>query len=114
MRHSYDPAAIIKSDTDLARVMNLIESGHFNPVDPGLFDPIIQAIRNPHDPWLVAADFRAFIGAQERVAAAYRDRERWTRMSILNTAGSGKFSTDRTIGEYNADIWKLTPVVPKP
>jgi starch phosphorylase len=114
MRDSYDPNAIIAADADLSRVMGLIESGHFNPAEPGLFDPIVQAIRSPHDPWLVAADFRSFIDTQERAAAAYRDRERWTRMSILNTAGSGKFSTDRTIGEYNSEIWKLTPVTPKP
>ena len=75
-------------------------------------DNIIQAIRSPHDPWLVAADFRSYVDAQERAAVAYRDRERWTRMSILNTAASGKFSTDRTMAEYNAEIWRLTPVVP--
>ncbi|MDP2794169.1 MAG: glycogen/starch/alpha-glucan phosphorylase [Sulfurisoma sp.] len=112
-RRDYDPAAIIAADPDLKRVMALLESGHFNQFEPGLFDPIIQAIRNPHDPWLVAADFRSYVDAQERAAVAYRDRERWTRMSILNTAASGKFSTDRTMEEYNAEIWKLTPVAPK-
>jgi starch phosphorylase len=90
--------------------MGLLESGHFNHFEPGLFDPIIQAIRNPQDPWLVAADFRTFVEAQERVAAAYRDRDLWGRMSIINTAASGKFSTDRTMTEYNREIWKLTPV----
>jgi len=111
-RHHYDPNAIIQNDPDLARVMALLESGHFNLSEPGLFDPIINAIRSPSDPWLVAADFRSFIDAQARAAAAYRDHERWTRMSILNTASSGKFSTDRTMAEYNKDIWKLTPVNP--
>ena len=77
-----------------------------------LFDPIINAIRSPSDPWLVAADFRSFIDAQARAATAYRDQERWTRMSILNAASSGKFSTDRTMAEYNEDIWRLTPVNP--
>ncbi|MBU0752521.1 MAG: glycogen/starch/alpha-glucan phosphorylase [Gammaproteobacteria bacterium] len=109
-RRDYDPNAIIAADRDLARVMDLIESGHFNHFEPDLFDPIVQAIRNPNDPWLVAADFRAFVDAQEFAAAAYRDRERWTRISILNTAASGKFSTDRTMEEYNAEIWKLAPV----
>ena len=111
-RRDYDPNAIIAADPDLKRVMDLIESGHFNQFEPGLFDPIIQAIRSPHDPWLVAADFGSFVAAQERVAAAYRDGERWTRMSILNTAMSGKFSTDRTMREYNAEIWKLKAVQP--
>jgi len=113
-RPRYDPNAIIESDPDLRRVMALLESGHFNQFEAGLFDPIIGAIKSPHDPWLVAADFRSYVDAQERAAAAYRDRERWARMSILNTATSGKFSTDRTMREYNAEIWKLTPVAPAP
>jgi len=111
-RHHYDPNFIIQNDRDLARVMALLESGHFNLTEPGLFDPVINAIRSPDDPWLVAADFRPFIDAQARAAAAYRDHDRWTRMSILNTASSGKFSTDRTMAEYNEGIWKLTPVNP--
>ena len=111
-RAHYDPNAIIAADPDLGRVMRLLESGFFNQFEPGLFDPIIEAIRSPHDPWLVAADFRAFVDAQERAAAAYRDRERWVRMSIINTATSGKFSSDRTIEEYNAEIWKLPRVAP--
>ena len=111
-RAGYDPDAIIRADKDLGRVMALLESGHFNPDEPRLFEPIIQAIRSPHDPWMVAADFRDYVNAQARVAAAYRDQAAWTRMSILNTAASGKFSTDRTMAEYNAEIWKLTPVKP--
>jgi len=109
-RRGYDPAAIIEADEDLKRVMGLLECGHFNQFEPGIFDSIIHSIRDPDDPWLTAADFRSYVDAQARAAAAYRDTERWTRMSILNTAGSGKFSTDRTIGEYNQDIWKLDPV----
>jgi glycogen phosphorylase len=110
-RAHYNPQTLIDADPDLARVMRLLESGHFNHFEPGLFDPIIDAIRSPHDPWLVAADFRAFVDAQARAAAAYRDTERWTRMSILNSAASGKFSTDRTMEDYNTEIWKL-PRVP--
>ncbi len=109
-RAAYDPDAIIAADDDLQRVMQLIESGHFCQLEAGIFAPIIHAIRSPHDPWLVAADFRAFVNAQQAVADVYRDRESWSRMSILNTASSGKFSTDRTIGEYNRDIWRLAPV----
>jgi glycogen phosphorylase len=92
--------------------MNLLESGHFNQFEAGIFDAIINTIRNPGDPWMTAADFRAYIDAQARAAAAYRDQERWTRMSILNTARSGHFSSDRTIAEYNRDIWHLDPVPP--
>ncbi len=107
LRWQYDPHAIISQDIDLQRVMNLLRCGHFNLFDAGLFDPIINAICSPHDPWMIAADFRSFIDAQKRVAAAYQDREHWTRMSIMNTACSGKFSTDRTISDYNEEIWHL-------
>ncbi|HLP97457.1 MAG TPA: glycogen/starch/alpha-glucan phosphorylase [Sideroxyarcus sp.] len=110
-RGHYDPAAIAAADADLARVIHLLESGHFNLFEPGLFEPIVQAILSPNDPWLTAADFRGYIDAQREVATAYRDQERWTRMSILNTATSGKFSSDRTILDYNRDIWRL-PRVP--
>lgn len=90
--------------------MHLLESGHFNLFEPGLFDPIVQSILSPNDPWLTAADFRGFVDAQRKVAEVYRDRERWTRMSILNSAASGKFSSDRTILDYNRDIWQLSQV----
>jgi starch phosphorylase len=112
-RGAYDPNALIAADANLGRVMKLLESGHFNALEPGLFEPVIAAIRSPHDPWLVAADFASFVDAQERAATAYRDPAGWTRMSILNTAAAGKFSTDRTMEEYNAEIWKLKPVAPK-
>ncbi len=88
-REDYRPNEIIEADADLQRVMHMLESGHFNQFEPGLFDPIIRSIRNPHDPWLMAADFRSYLDAQQRAAAAYRDPARWTRMSILNTASSG-------------------------
>ena len=110
-RGHYNPAAIIGADADLARVIHLLESGHFNLFEPGLFDPVVQSILSPHDPWLTAADFRSYVNAQQKVAATYRDRERWTRMSILNAAASGYFSSDRTIQDYNRDIWHL-PQVP--
>lgn len=110
IRKDYCPNAIIAGDEDIARVMWLLQSSHFNQFEPGIFDPIVRALTSPQDPWLVLADLRSYIEAHKRVAAAYQDVERWTRMSILNTAASGRFSTDRTIREYNADIWKLETV----
>ena len=74
-------------------------------------DSITQAIREPADLWMTAADFRAFVDAQVVAANAYTDKGHWTKMSILNTAASGHFSTDRTMREYNDDIWHLEPVV---
>ncbi|GAB4366981.1 MAG: glycogen/starch/alpha-glucan phosphorylase [Methylohalobius crimeensis] len=111
-RGHYDPQAIISADEDLSRVMRLLEKGHFNRFEPGLFDDVIGAIKSPHDPWLTAADFRSYVEAQKRAAEAYRDRPRWLRSSILNTACSGRFSTDRTITQYNDEIWRLTPISP--
>jgi len=70
---------------------------------------VLGALMSPHDPWMVLADFRSYVEAQERVAQAWQDPSGWTRMSILNTASSGFFSTDRTMLEYNRDIWKLKP-----
>ena len=111
-RRDYRPRDVIAADADLSAVMQLLESGYFNRFEKNLFDNIIASITNPHDPWLTAADFRGFVDAQEQVAAAYRDRDRWTRMSILNTACSGKFSTDRTMLDYNRDIWDLPQIAP--
>ncbi|MCU7883139.1 MAG: glycogen/starch/alpha-glucan phosphorylase [Candidatus Thiodiazotropha sp. (ex Lucinoma annulata)] len=111
MRAHYMPNSIIEQDSDLKRVMQLLESGYFNQFEPGIFDPIIESIRNPYDPWMTAADFRGYLDSQEQAAMAYQDQKHWTRMSIFNSAKSGRFSTDRTIQEYNRDVWKLKPVV---
>jgi len=107
LRGSYHPQQYIDQDDDLSQVMMLLESGHFNAVEPGKFDKLIASLKDPYDPWLTLADFRSYIDAQERVEFAWQDQANWTRMSILNTANSGRFSTDRTISEYNAEIWKL-------
>ena len=84
-----------------------LNSSHFNHFEPGIFDSVIAAVRDPQDPWMTAADFRGYVDAQQRVSAAYRDTEAWTRMSIFNTAASGRFSSDRTISDYSREIWGL-------
>jgi starch phosphorylase len=114
VRRDYNPQAIISADENLVRVMQLLQSGCFNMFEQGLFDPIISSIFNPGDPWLTAADFTSYVAVQEKVAEAYNDRERWTRMSIINSAKSGRFSTDRTILEYNEEIWRLPQVAAFP
>ena len=93
--------------------MHLLHCGHFNSFEPEIFDEIIASLLNPHDPWLTLADFRSFIDAQKSVSDAYRNRSRWVEMSILNTASSGFFSTDRTMQEYNKDIWTTTQSISK-
>jgi len=113
-RGNYDPNRIIDNDRDLEKVLSLIECGYFNDFEDGVFNSIVDSIRNPHDPWMTAADFRSYIDAQEKAAQAYQDKNHWTKMSILNTAYSGFFSTDRTMEEYNRDIWKIekVPAIP--
>ncbi|WP_456373230.1 glycogen/starch/alpha-glucan phosphorylase [Thiolapillus sp.] len=110
MRKHYDPLAVIAEDADLAGVFQLLESGHFNIEEPGIFDQLIAAMKSPSDPWMTVADFRSYVNAQEQASLAYRDHANWIRKSILNTASSGFFSTDRTMLEYNRDIWKLKPM----
>ncbi len=113
-RRDYSPEQIIREDGDLGRVMHLLESSHFNQFEPGYFDALIGSLKNPSDPWMTLADFRSYVDAQYQAAEAFRDQETWTRLSILNTAQSGVFSSDRTIGEYNNEIWKMEPVAPTP
>jgi len=112
LRGRYNPQAFIDADPDLKRVLGLMRCGHFNRFEPHVFDAVIEGICSPTDPWMTAADFRSYVDAQQRIEDAYRDTDRWTRMSILNTAGSGRFSTDRTMREYNEEIWHLDPLEP--
>jgi starch phosphorylase len=111
-RADYDPVAIVASDPALAGVVDSLKHGLFNQQEPGIFDSIIEAMLSPEDPWMTIADFRSYIDAQARVEELWRDQAAWVQMSIRNVAASGFFSTDRTMQEYNEDIWKLTPVVP--
>ncbi len=108
-RGSYDPNRIIAEDPDIRRVMELLESGQFNATEPGIFDVLVSGLRNPQDQWLSIADFRSFIDAQQQVQAAYSDADHWNRMSIINTASSGWFSSDRTISQYAQEICACNP-----
>jgi glycogen phosphorylase len=110
LRQHYDPVAVINQDGDLQNVIKLIESGHFNQFELNIFDDILSSLKSPNDPWVTIADFRSFVDAQKQVEAAYQGKARWTKMSIINCANSGKFSSDRTISEYNNELWKLSPV----
>lgn len=106
-RAHYDPEGIVAEDEDLDRVMHLLTCNHFNSFEAGIFDDLIASLLDSHDPWVTLADFREYIDAQQQVSLAYQDQAAWVKMSIRNTAASGFFSTDRTMQEYNQDIWKL-------
>ncbi len=107
LRMDYNPQGLVDQDEDLKRVIHLLRCSHFNTYDPGIFDNIINSLLNPYDPWVTLADFRSYIDAQSKASELYQDTSAWTKSSILNTASSGYFSTDRTMTEYNNDIWKL-------
>ena len=105
-RKDYQPNEIIAADPEIRRVMELIEGGHFNRDEPGIFDILTSGLRDSNDQWLTIADFRSYIDAQKEVSRVYQDQEEWSRQSIVNVANSGWFSSDRTIGQYADEIWK--------
>lgn len=101
----YDPLVYVQQNPQLRQVIDWIAQGYFSGGDTTLFKPLIDSILY-HDEYMICADFEAYVKCQENVSRAYQDSEHWTTMSILNTARSGYFSSDRTIEEYNRDIWK--------
>ena len=104
-KRGHRPAAVIADDPDLRAVIELIGAGFFSPEQPHLFHPILENLTQS-DPYLVTADFRAYAQCHEEVARVYEDPEKWTRMAILNMARVGRFSSDRAIREYAAEIWR--------
>lgn len=110
-RLDYNPAALVTQDETLARVVRYIEREFFNPFEPGIFQPIVDRLLSPNDPWLVLADFASYHAAQESAAARYRTAKRWWESAVRNVAMSGRFSSDRTLQEYNQKIWRLSPLI---
>jgi starch phosphorylase len=108
-RPSYDPWVIYNSDAEIRRALELIERDFFSMLEPGIFRPLTQALLQGGDHYMLLADLRAYIQTQEQVDEAYRDHEGWVRKAILNVARAGKFSSDRTIGEYASQIWHVDP-----
>jgi starch phosphorylase len=107
--NGYRPADYIDGNEELRAVLDLIAGGQFSHGDTEVFKPLVDNLRYD-DPFLVCADFAAYVAAQEQVSAAWQDKDGWTKKSILNTARSGKFSSDRAIAEYCDDIWKVWPL----
>ena len=102
------PPTTSTDNDELAAVLGLIAGGPFSHGDTEVFRPLVDNLRYD-DPFLVLADYAAYVACQDAVAAAWQDTRRWTRMSILNTARSGKFSSDRAITQYCDDIWNVGP-----
>ncbi len=106
----YEPSRYYEENPTLRRAIDLIASGTFSPDDKRVFEPIVSNLLT-EDRFLALADFQAYLDAQDRVDAAYRDVEGWTRSAILNVARSGFFSSDRSMWDYIDRIWHTQPVV---
>jgi starch phosphorylase len=105
-RRGYNPRHLYESNSALREVIDAISAGAFSNGDRSLFQPIVDSLLGSDD-YLLLADYQSYVDCQEKVSAAYLDQERWTRMSILNTARIGKFSSDRSIREYADKIWHV-------
>jgi starch phosphorylase len=105
----YQPWDYYSSNSELREAIDQISSGGFSGGDSNLFKPLVESLMR-YDPYLLFADYQAYIECQEQVSEAYKDQDKWTRMSILNTARMGKFSSDRAIREYCEKIWNAKPV----
>jgi starch phosphorylase len=105
----YAPRSIYESNPELREAIDLIASGFFSGGDGGLFRPLVESLLT-RDDYMLFADYQAYVDCQGRVSDAYGDRRAWTRMSILNTARVGRFSSDRSIHEYCRDIWQVGPI----
>jgi starch phosphorylase len=108
-QEGYNPRAIYESNAMLREVLDSLLSGEFSHGDRGLFEPLAGSLVNS-DEYMLLADYQSYVDCQDRVSAAYKDQDAWTRMSILNVARIGKFSSDRSIRDYCAEIWKTWPV----
>lgn len=106
----YHPRKYYEEDQQIKQIIDMIDSGYFSPENPQLFKPIVHALLDGGDYYLVLADFNSYCTSQQTVAKVYQDQAIWTRMSILNTAHMGKFSSDRAVQEYAQHIWKASPL----
>ena len=112
---SYNPMEIFNNDQDIRRVLMQLINGYYSPQDPELFRDIYNSLLNTQssdraDTYFILKDFKMYADAQRRINEAYKDEQWWARTAMLNTASSGKFSSDRTIEEYVRDIWHLEKV----
>jgi len=105
----YRPQECYERSPALREVIDLIGSGYFARGDSSVFKPLIDVLLR-YDPYFLLADFDSYVACQDEVSAVYKDKDRWARMAILNSARSGKFSSDRTIRQYCSEIWNVDKV----
>ena len=109
-RATYVSRDVYRNDPEIKAAIDMIRQNVFSLLDPGLFDPIVRNILDYNDYYMLLADLRSYSDAQDRVDAAYRDAKGWNRMSLVNIARSGHFSSDRAVKEYCENIWHVKPV----
>jgi starch phosphorylase len=104
--NGYSPGTMYDSNDELRRTIDLNDSGFFSDGDRSVFAPLVESLLT-RDDYMLLADYQSYVDCQQRASDAYRDVDNWTRMSILNTARTGRFSSDRAIREYCRDIWHI-------
>ena len=109
LREGYSPRIAYESNENLREVLDSLMSGEFSHGDRTLFEPLVNSLLTSDD-YMLLADYQSYIDCQDAVSLTYKNQEQWTRMSILNVARIGKFSSDRSIRDYCAEIWKTWPV----
>ncbi len=108
-RYGYNPMDYYNSISSLKKAIDMISSGFFSKDEPHLFKPITDSLLYG-DHYMLFADYEDYIHTQRQVEIVFSNKKLWSKKSVLNVAGSGKFSSDRTIEEYNKDIWRLKPI----
>ena len=109
-RSGYDPMKFYHEDEELKAVLDWLSSDFFSPQDGCVLSDLPNSLLQWGDPFFVLADYRAYVNAQEMAGDSFKDKRKWASMAIRNIAGSGKFSSDRTIGEYASEVWQLSPI----
>ncbi len=109
-RQGYDPQSYYYSNVELKNTLDMIASGYFCPDEPQRYQEVVDALLEHGDHYMLLADYASYVDCQDKVSELYRDQKEWTKRAILNVAGMGKFSSDRTIGEYAKHIWHVAPI----
>jgi len=108
-REWYKPSWHYENEPETRAALDMIFSGHFSRNEPGVFDPLKDALLTHGDHYMHLADLKSYLDADQRVVDLYADPDGWARKAILNISASGKFSSDRTIAEYASGIWEAEP-----
>ena len=107
----YNPREYYQNNLELKQAIDMIHTGFFSPREPSFFAPIVHTLLDGGDFYMLLADYKAYVSAQEEVSRVFQSPDEWAKRSILNTANMGKFSSDRSVLEYAKEIWRVRPVV---